>query len=60
MQRQTSAYFSIETRLRWGGPCVVGQGGGSGGAIARELTTGHGAALGLLCDSAKGTVRLGF
>lgn len=49
LQRPTSAYFSLEAKLTWVGPCDASGGSGGGGILARELTSGAGVALGLSC-----------
>ena len=71
LQRPTSSYFTIETKLKWLGGCggntssSEGSGwlqsrGGSGhaGLIARELTSGSSVAIGVICDAAAGGLRL--
>jgi len=46
LQRPTSAYHTVETRMRWVGPCAKS---GHGGIISRELNSGSGCAAGLVC-----------
>lgn len=46
LQRPSAAYHTIETRMRWVGPCTKS---GHGGIISRELNSGSGCAAGLVC-----------
>ena len=66
LQRPTSSYFTIETKLTWVGGCgntsgsasSNGGGGGHAGLIARELTSGSSVAIGVFCDALAGGLRL--
>ena len=75
LQRPTSAYYRIETSLRWPvvhrpptAPRTGGNGGGGGtpcdrpgstaGLITRELNTGAGVAIGLVCNSTTGLLEI--
>lgn len=63
LQRPTAAYYRIETQLQWpttpkGGLSCDGLQGSSAGLIARELNTGKGVAVGLVCNSSTSTVQI--
>ena len=63
LQRPIAAYYRIETQLRWpvtseGGGRTCDSPGSSAGIIARELNTGKGIAVGLLCDNSSNTVQV--
>ena len=72
LQRPTAAYYRIETLLRWpavrassgGGAnvtataCASNDAGASAGLIARELNTGTGIAIGLVCNASTHTLQL--
>lgn len=61
LQRPTSSYFTIETKLTWVGGCggnTSSNASGHAGLIARELTSGSSVAIGVFCDADAGGLRL--
>jgi beta-xylosidase len=66
LQRPTGAYYSLETKLRWPVATTSASRGGVGcsspgsaaGLIARELSTGQGIAIGLVCNKTTGNLAI--